>query len=101
MIEFNRYPHVGAVIEYYAKKLNNNKIVDLLKTGISSEGEAIVYGEFIITMIDHIAQDMQNDISVLGSKDNTSMIPDIDYEVSLYLANRGLEDIWDKLCDES
>lgn len=100
MIEFNRYPHVGAIIKHYAKELNNIQIVGLLKTEISSEDEAFMYGKFVLTMIDHIARDMQNDVSVLGSKDNTSMIPDIDYEVSLYLANRGFEEVWDKVCDE-
>jgi hypothetical protein len=100
VIEFNRYPHVGTIIEHYAKELNNNQMLDLLKTEISSEDGAFMYGRFILTMVDHIARDMQNDVSVLGSKDNTSMIPDIDYEVSLYLANRGFEEVWDNVCDE-
>ena len=100
MIKFNRYPHVGSIIEYYAKELNRNGIEELLKADIHSEEEAIIFSKFILTMIDHIAIDMQNGISVIGSKDNTSMIPDIDYEVSLYLSNRGLEEVWNRICDE-
>jgi len=100
VIEFNRYPHVGTIIKHYAKELNNNQILELLETEIASEDEASMYGKFILTMIDHIARDMQNNVSVLDSQDNTSMIPDIDYEVSLYLANRGFEEVWDKICDE-
>ncbi len=101
MIKFNRYPHVGAIIEYYAKELNRNEIEELLKTDITTEEEALLFSKFILFMIDHIAEDMQNEVSVIGSKDNTSMIPDIDYEVSLYLSNHGLEEVWDKICDEN
>ena len=101
MIKFNRYPHVLELIHHYAKKMKNEQVLNLLETEVSSKDEALMFGKFILTMIDHIALDMQNGVSVLGSTDNTSMIPDIDYEMSLYLANRGLEEIWDKVCDEN
>jgi hypothetical protein len=37
---------------------------------------------------------------VLGSTDNTDTMPDIDYEVSLFLANFGYAEIWNQICDE-
>ncbi|GAA6167878.1 hypothetical protein [Sessilibacter corallicola] len=100
MIEFKRYPHVKEIIEYYARKLDKSQVISFLESGIKSEKEAHQFSKFILLMIDSMAKDMQNNVSVLGSVDNTSMIPDIDYEVSLYLSNIGMEDIWDQVCDE-
>lgn len=100
MIEFKRYPHVGDLISHYAKALNNEDIVKLLSSGVKSKEEAYVLSRFLLTVIDNMATDMQENILVLGSTDNTSMIPDIDYEISLYLAHKGMEDVWDKVCNE-
>ena len=100
MIEFNRYPHVLSIIEHYANELKNDSIIKLLKTEVSSNDEAVMFGKFILTVIDCIARDMEKNVAVLGSTDNTGMIPDIDYEMSLYLSDRGFEDVWDKVCDE-
>lgn len=100
MIEFKRYPHVGDLIAHYASVLNDDKASALLESGVKTEEEAYTFSRFILTVIDCMAIDMQKEVPVLGSADNTSMIPDIDYEVSLYLANRGMEDIWNKVCDE-
>lgn len=100
MIEFKRYPNVKEIIEYYARKLDESQVIGFLESGIKSEKEAHQFGKFILLVIDSMAKDMQNNVKVIGSVDNTSMIPDIDYEVSLYLSNIGMEDIWDQICDE-
>lgn len=47
-----------------------------------------------------MAEDMQENTLVLGSTNHTSMIPDIDYEISLYLAHKVMEDVWEKVCTE-
>ena len=100
MIEFKRYLHVAEIIKHYASSLNDKKALSLIESGIHSRDDAYVFSKFILHVIYSMASDMQNEISVLGSVDNTSMIPDIDYEVSLYLAHKGMDDIWDEVCNE-
>ena len=101
MIQCNRYPHVRDLIEHYANELNNKKVLELLNSGLKTEEEAYLFSRFVITVIDSMAIDIQNNVSVLGSVDNTSFIPDIDYEVSLYLCEKGMEHVWDNVCNES
>lgn len=100
MIEFKRYPHVGELLSYYANALENEDAIILLKNGVKSKEEAYILSRFVIAAIDRMAYDVQENNSVLGSVDNTNMIPDIDYEISLYLANKGMEDVWDQVCNE-
>lgn len=42
-------------------------------------------------MADQMATDCENNIQVLGRTDNSDMMPDVDYEISLYLSNQGLK----------
>lgn len=100
MIEFKRYPHVGDLISHYASTQKNEEVIALLTSGVKSRQQAQILSRFVLTVIDLMAIDMQKNVLVLGSIDNTSMIPDIDYEISLYLANKGMEDVWDKVCNE-
>ena len=51
-------------------------------------------------IIDHMAIEMKENNLVLGCADNTNIIPDIDYEISLHFANRGMEDVWDGVCSD-
>lgn len=98
MIEFKRYPHVGELISHYASALENGDIVSILNNGAQSGEEAYTLSRFVITVIDRMVLDMQENNLVLGNADNTNIIPDIDYEISLYLANRGM-DVWDQVCN--
>lgn len=98
--DFKRYPHVRALIEHYGEQSGDTKILSMLEKDSSSKEEAYQFGWFIVSMIDAMASDMQNGVFVLGGVDNTEMIPDIDYEVSLFLANRGWGGVWDEICDE-
>jgi hypothetical protein len=101
MIEFSRYPHVGTLISHYANQLNEIKTLELIKAGISSKDDAEHFSRFIWRMLDQMAIDIEQKKEVIGNIDNSSMIPDIDYEVSLYLADRGFGAIWDDICDEN
>lgn len=101
MIEFSRYPHVGTLISYYANRLNETAILEIIKLGVSSKGDAEYFSRFIWRMLDEMAIDIEQKKEVLGNIDNSSMVPDIDYEVSLYLADRGFGAIWDDVCDEN
>lgn len=100
MIEFNKHPHIEELITHYANTLNKSDIVTLLSVGVQSKQDAYTLCKFVLKVIDQMAIDMQENKTVLGSTDNTTMIPDIDYEISLYLSNKGLEDIWDEVCNE-
>jgi hypothetical protein len=100
MIEFKKYPHVRDLILHYANVLNNADVLEILNSGVKNKEEAYLFSRFVLLVIDSMAKDMQDNVMVMGSADNTSMIPDIDYEMSLYLARKGLEDVWDEVCNE-
>ncbi len=100
MIEFMRFPHVGEIIDHYANSLDDKEILSLIKAGVKTRDDAYIFSKFVLRVIDCMASDMQKEVTVLGSVDNTSMIPDIDYEISLYLARKGMDDIWDEVCNE-
>lgn len=99
--DFKRYSHVRVLIELYGEKSGNTEILNLLQKDSSSKEEAYKFGWFIVSMVDAMASDMQNGVFILGGVDNTEMIPDIDYEVRLFLANRGWDGVWDEICDEA
>jgi len=101
MIKFTRYPHVRSLIIYYAQDLNETDILKLMESDVNSELDAENFSKFIWNMLDQMAIDIKAKKVVLGNTDNSSMIPDIDYEVSLYLAERGFENIWDDICDQN
>lgn len=101
MIEFKRYPHVVSIIGYYSKEMGEKKIESLMKFGVKNEFEAEFLSRFIWKMIDQMAHDIENKKPVLGCVDNSDIIPDIDYEISLYLSEQGYEDVWDRVCDEN
>ncbi|HSC67810.1 MAG TPA: hypothetical protein VLC79_08980 [Cellvibrio sp.] len=100
MTHFKRYPHVKDLILHYATATNERKIALMLEQGISSENDAILFAQFIWKMVEQIGADSESGTKVLGSTDNTDTMPDIDYEVSSFLANFGYAEIWDKICDE-
>jgi len=101
MITFKRYPHVRDLLSYYATALNEPKIQKILDNGVSNASEATELAQFIWRMADQMAIDNENNTIVLGRTDNSDLIPDVEYEISLYFANNGYETIWEKVCDES
>ena len=99
--DFKRYPHVRALIEHYADPVGDQNILNIIQIDRISKEDAYNFGRFIISMIEAMAEGIEKGVVVLGRVDNTDMIPDIDYEVSLFLANRGWGGIWDEICDEA
>ena len=100
MIQFKRYPHVKNLIIHYANELNEPSILLMLEQGIKSEQEATKFAQFIWQMVGQMGTGSEEGVSVFGRSDNTDTVPDIDYEISLYLANLGYAKIWDKICDD-
>lgn len=101
MINFKRYLHVRDLLNHYATALNEPAIQNILDNGVSNVGEATELAQFICRMADQMAIDNENNTIVLGRTDNSDLIPDLEYEISLYFANNGYEAIWEKVCDES
>ena len=99
MIEFKLYPKVGDLIAHYAEILDDENAVAVLNTDVHSRDDAYVLSRFVLAVVECIAKDMEDKTLVLGSTDNTSIIPDIDYEVNLYLARKEMEDVWDEVCN--
>ena len=100
MIEFKRYPHAKDFNEYYANDLTNQKIIELINAGINNPDDAEVFCQFIWDMADKLASDCDAGKEVLGQIDNSDVLPDIHYEVTLYLHNLGFMDVWNSVRDK-
>jgi hypothetical protein len=101
MIIFNRYPHVRDLVLHYANSLKDDAILHILDEGVTTEDEARIFAKFIWRMADKMAMDCENNVQVLGRTDNSDLMPDVDYEVSLYLIKQGFEELWDQICDQN
>lgn len=101
MTELNRYPYIRNLVRDYTTQPDKDDIINLLENGISSEDEAFTFSRFVITMVNHMSRDVDTGIPLMCNPDITNTIPNIDYEVSTYLSNRGFEYVWDIVCDES
>lgn len=100
MIIFKRYPHVRDLIIHYATLLQDNQILNIMKNDVINAVDATALAKFIWKMADEMAKDNENNVVVLGSTENSDMMPDVDYEISLLLSNKGYGEIWDQVCDE-
>jgi len=101
MILTVRYSHVGDIVSYYANKLSDDIVLSILESGLHSESEAEHLSYFIWTMLDEMAKDRQEKNIVLGGTDNTSMAPDISYEMNVLMEESGFSSIWERVSDES
>ena len=101
MILTVRYSHVRDLVSYYANKLSDQKVLDILESGLKSEDDAKHFSYFIWKMIDMMAEDRENGIEVLGGSDNTSMLPDVSYELDVLMSDSGYSQIWEEISDEA
>jgi len=100
MINFKRYPHVKDFIEYYAKDLDNQKIIELLEIGINNQDDAEILSHFTWSMVDKMLADCDDNKSVLGQIDNSDVFPDLQYEITLYLNKLDYMDVWNRVRDQ-
>lgn len=100
MIKFERYSHVHDLVDYYAKKLNREDICELVSNGLKSEVDANNFSRFIWLMVEAINEDEENEVVVLGSTDNTEMLPDINYEVTKLMIDTGFYGIWEAVSND-
>ncbi|MFO1322395.1 MAG: hypothetical protein U1F52_22555 [Burkholderiales bacterium] len=101
MIRFERYPHVLDLLSHYAGTMHDDETRRLLADGVRTEPEALHLARFVWRMIDRMRADSDAGLVVLGRIDNGDLLPDVSYEVSLYLARAGFEEIWDRVADDA
>ncbi len=97
MIKFKRYPHVNELMNYYISALEKTDIKNIIKNGIENERQAELFSRFIWEMVEAINEDEENNVIVLGSADNTEMLPDISYEVTKLMKDLGTYSIWESV----
>lgn len=101
MILTLRYPHVRDLVQHYANRQNDAKVLNILNNSFSSEEDAKHLGHFIWSMLDLMAADRAQGIVVLGGTDNTQMGPDISYEMDALMHTSGYGKIWEDISDNA
>jgi hypothetical protein len=100
MILTTRYPHVRSLVEHYAYKFSDQQALSILERGLNSESDAEHFSHFIWKMIDEMAKDRKEGNLVLGGSDNTSMLPDVSYEMDTLMEESGYSRIWEEISDK-
>ena len=95
MVKFERYPHVNDLINHYISALNRPDIKDIIDNGILNNSQAEIFSRFIWNMVEAINEDEENNIIVMGSTDNTEMLPDVSYEITKLMRDCGFYSIWE------
>lgn len=96
-----RYFHINDLVEHYAKDLSDDLVLSFLSKGVKTEEEAEHLSLFIWKMIDQMVKDREDKKIVLGSFNNSSMLPDLSYEMDAYMEKAGYSDIWEKISEEA
>jgi hypothetical protein len=97
MVIFERYPHVNDLLKHYISSLNREDVGKMVNEGIKSEEQAELFCRFIWKMVEAINEDEENGVAVLGSADNTEMLPDISYEVTRLMKSSGFYSVWENV----
>lgn len=97
MIKFERYTHINDLIRHYINEVGNESISKIMETGVLTENDAVKFSEFLWRMVDKIHDDEEKRNIVLGSTDNTEMLPDLSYEISKYMKKSGFYSTWEKI----
>ena len=100
MITFEQYPHIQDLILHYAHKFQRQDILDILTKGINNEKMADIFSRFIWQVAEAVNNDEENAIEVMGSLDNTEMLPDLSYETTKIMKSFGFYSIWEKVSEE-
>jgi hypothetical protein len=100
MIRFARYPHISDLFKHYAQQEKRDDIFRLLDEGVKNEKDAECLSQFAWRVAELINEDEENGKEVLGSVDNTDMIPDLSYEITAYMKSVGFYAVWQKVSDQ-
>lgn len=94
MVIFKRYPHINDLIEHYQNTLNRPDIEAIIHQGIQSKEDAETLSRFIWQMVEAVNEDEEAQVEVLGSTDNTEMLPDLNYEITKLMKDAGYYAVW-------
>lgn len=100
MIKFERYRHIHDLFVHYANQEKRSDILDILSKGISTPQDAEEFCRFAWKLAELVNSDEENGTLVLGSNDNTEMLPDLSYEISKLMRASGYEAIWQSISNE-
>ena len=100
MMEFARYPHIQDLLRHYAEQENRNDIISLMKNNVTNESDSETFSRFVWHVAELVNNDEENAVEVLGSTDNTEMLPDLNYEVSTYMRAIGYYPVWQRVSDQ-
>ena len=100
MIKFARYPHINELLMHYANQENRHDVISLMESDVKSEDDAEILSRFIWRVAELINNDEENAVEVLGSIDNTEMLPDLSYEISAYMKAIGYYSVWQRVSDQ-
>lgn len=96
MIQFKRYPHIADLLEHYIEQQKRSDIGDIYKNGIKTEEDAELFCAFVWNVVENIHSDSESELMVLGSIDNTEMLPDLAYEITNHMKKEGYYATWEK-----
>lgn len=99
MIKFERYQHINDLFQHYLDEADDKTVAGLMKSGVRSSEDAEAFSEFVWAMVARINHDEAEGKVVLGSTDNTEMLPDLNYEVSKYLRSIGFYSVWERVSE--
>ena len=99
MILFDRYPHIGDLFAFYSKREDREDILKILNEGIKDELQAKKFCIFSWDISGYINEDHEEEKVVLGSTDNTDMIPDLSYELTKLMKSLGYYHVWKSVSD--
>lgn len=100
MIKSERYRHIHDLFVHYANQEKRGDILDILSNGISTPQDAEEFCRFTWKIVELVNSDQENSTLVLGSNDNTEMLPDLSYEISKLMRSSGYEAIWQRISNE-
>lgn len=100
MIRFVRCPHINDLFKHYAQQEKRDDIFRLLDDGVKNEKDAECLSRFAWRVADLNNEDEENGKEVLGSVDNTDMIPDLSYEITAYMKSVGVYAMWQTVSDQ-
>ncbi|WP_444920437.1 hypothetical protein ACJJID_16650 [Microbulbifer sp. CnH-101-G] len=100
MIKFTRYEHVNDLVSHYIEVLDRDDIAQILIQGINNTEDAELFSKFIWQLVGQMNEDEENEVVVLGSVDNSEMIPDIHYEITKLMRDSGFYGVWESVSEK-
>lgn len=99
IVKFERYPHISDLFQFYSNRESREDIAKILCDGITNESDAEKLCVFAWEIAGYINDDCENGVVVLGSQDNSDMIPDLSYELTRLMKLLGYYSVWQSVSD--